>query len=149
MQRLHRLQVSGQGCAQIRGQQGSAIFSPFALANYYLCGGKVDVFDAQARALEESETRAVEEARHELRCAVHSFEDCAHLLFREHYGQRAMLARSNEVVDPGRGFVEHALVQEAERTSCLKLSGRTSAPDQQLVEELFDSSAPSSRGWRL
>jgi hypothetical protein len=78
----------GEQVGLYRGRQhGGAIFMPLAVADGELVRREIDVLHAQATALEQPQSGAVQQDRHEPRHAVEALEDGADLLARQDHGQ--------------------------------------------------------------
>ena len=89
-----------------------------------LARGEVHVLHAQREALEETEPRSVEEARHEPRLALEALEERAHLRPREHDGQVPRPLRAHETLELPDRQPEHVPVEEHERVQRLVLRRR-------------------------
>ena len=72
-------QVFAERLAQLVRQERDSMFSPLAVADDELSHTKIEVFDAQASALEQAQARTIEQAGHELR---HTHHDPEHGLGR-------------------------------------------------------------------
>jgi hypothetical protein len=62
---LHLLEVVLEGLLEAGGEDGGAVFSALAVADAYPVVAEVEVFDAEAERLGESEAAAIEEMGHE------------------------------------------------------------------------------------
>jgi hypothetical protein len=78
----------------------------------------------RSRALEEAQAGAIQQDRHEPRCAPQLTEESTHLVSARDYGQADCLLGPDHVVEPGQLLAEDVAVQEEERAQRLVLRGR-------------------------
>ena len=140
------LELSREGRAQARREEGNAVAAAFAVTHDDVSGGKVEVFDAETRALEDAEARAVHQRRHEAWDAAYPAEDDPHLVACQDDREALGAARARKVVDPGRSEAQDVPVQEYERAQGLLVGRGTDLAGDKVVQGGFASARPSSFG---
>lgn len=116
-------QVLLQRTFESSGQQGSAWTHAFAFADGDAVVGKVYVFNAQAKGLEQTQTATVKEVRHETVVAAEAGEDGARFATGEDNRQSSGAADAFDAGDEGKFAIEDLLVKEEEGVESLVLSG--------------------------
>jgi hypothetical protein len=85
---------------------------------------EIDVLDAQAATLEQSQTRTVEQRRHQSRRSLHVREHESDLLEREHHRQVDRPLGAHQIVQPRKVAAEHLSIEEKGDGESLVLGGR-------------------------
>lgn len=137
------LELSVKRVARDRGQERHAVpgrpFPPAPRADW----PRRRRPHAQARALEQSQTPAVEQVRHQPERPVKAREDGADLDPREDHRETSRSARAHEVVEPREAQPQHVTVEEEERRERLILRRRAHlAVDGQRRQETADLVRP-------
>lgn len=121
------------------GQHGDAALTAFGFLEGEDAAGEVDVFDAEADALDHAQAGAVEELGHEKRRAIEFGEEAAGLLDTEDDGHFAGTAGANEAGEVAGVASQDVFVEEHEGIEGLHLgAGGDIAPDGEVAEESGD-----------
>ena len=100
---------------------------------------EIDVFDAQAHAFHEPQTRTVEKFGHEAVIPFEMRQNGTRLAGREHDGQLCRAGNALDVIDEIEFSIEHLLVKKEQRAESLILSGCGDALfNSQMSEEFGD-----------
>ena len=83
---LGDFELPGQVCARDAWKRCDAVLVALAPADDELIASEIDVLHPEARTFEETETRSIEQDRHELAGAAELADDGAHLVAGEHDG---------------------------------------------------------------
>lgn len=121
---LHCLEMWAEIRLHDGGQHRHAILVALASAHDDLVPAEIDVLDAQAAALEQSQPGAIHQIRHESRGPVQAPEDGADFLARQHDGETFGSARPHDPVEPWHVELEDLAIQEEQRAERLILGGR-------------------------
>jgi hypothetical protein len=106
-----------------RGKDGGAVAATLSVADEDLPALEVDGLHAHARAFEETQPRAVEEERHEMRDPVHATEHGLDLGVCEHRRQAGGSLCAHETVEPWEVPSQHLPIEEEDRGQRLVPSG--------------------------
>lgn len=142
----HPLEVREQVCLHRGRQHGGAIVVPLAVADGELVRRDIDVLRAQATALEQPQSGAVPQDRHEPRHSVEALEDGADLLARQEDGQMQGPLGPDDRVEPGQVDAEHLTVEKEQGAQGLVLGGGGDLPLHGEVRNAATSATPFSAG---
>jgi hypothetical protein len=117
------LEVGGQRGLDRGRQHRHPVLVALAVADDDLVRGEVDVLHAQAAALQQAKSRAVQQERHEPWHAVEPLQDGANLVPRQHDGEVQGPLGANDVVEPRKLDSEHLAVEEEQGAQSLVLGG--------------------------
>lgn len=111
--------------------------APFAVAHEYLPIIEIHILHAQLQAFAQSETGAIQEARHQPLRAAHLREKKLHLLLRENRRPPYRTLGVLETLQRGKGLRDHLLVEKEKRRERLILGGRR---DVSFLREVVEKS---------
>ena len=77
----------------------------FAIANYHLMIGEIDILDAETDAFHEAQPRPREEAGHQMGCAGEMGQDLGDVLPCKHYGHPSRLLGMFEIFQRWKGYL--------------------------------------------
>ncbi len=106
-----------------RRQKGDPLAHAFAFADGDLVIIEIDIFDAEAEGLEQTQAAPVEEMNHEAVIAFEMGEDGARLGAGEHDGEFSRAAHAFHAGDEIQFPIEHLPIEEKESAEGLILSG--------------------------
>jgi hypothetical protein len=86
MQRLHSFNLAAQFFLQINREDGCPVFPPFPAPDKNEPLAKINILNAQADTLEQSQATAIQELRHQRMLARHRAEQSLNLSLDEHSG---------------------------------------------------------------
>lgn len=112
MSRLGDGQLPLQRQDQVLWQYGHPVLAAFAATNEKLSALEVDVLDAQPKALQEAQTRAVEQGCDQPGRTAQRVKEGAYLTRRQHDRQALLLLGADHAVQPREIDAEHLLVEE-------------------------------------
>jgi hypothetical protein len=112
-----------------------------------LIGGEVDVLDAEATALKQAQSGAIEERGHQARHAFQLPQDCQHFVTRQNHRQPLRAFRAHDAIEPGDLQLEHVPIEEQQCAQRLVLGGRRHvAFGCEGLRNAVSSGAPRSAG---
>lgn len=109
-------------------KHGDAVRAALAFAHDDLVAGEVEILDAQAKALEEPQLRAVEQRPHDPCRAGQRAEQAFHCGAREHDRQAPRAAGPHDIVEPAGIATQHIAVEEQQSRQRLILRRRADLP---------------------
>jgi hypothetical protein len=124
---LDGLEMSSQLNENDPRQGRDPILVALASADPELAPTEVDVLHPEAGALQEAQTRAVQEDGHQPRHAVESSDDGAYFIASEDHGKSSGASGTNEILDPRHVGAENVPVEEQDGAEGLVLRGRGNA----------------------
>lgn len=132
-------QMSSDRLLERKGKQGRAVAISFSLSHGELVASGIEIFDPQPQALEQPQSRSVQEPDDEGVLTAQVGEDGAHLFTCHHHGQTPRRSGSNGVAETLELTAENLSIEKEQGREGLVLGGRCHlAVDRQVREELDD-----------
>ena len=110
-----KLELRGQWTIERPREHRAAVLVALAGSHRDLVLVEIDVFDAQAKTLADTQPRAVHQCRRQPGLAVELREDGTHFVAGEHDGHPAGYSGANDVAEVADLVVEDVAVQEQQR----------------------------------
>lgn len=112
MSEPNALDVSRKWCCGCTRKKGNSVFSSLSVSNQDLITMEVDILNAQARALQNSQAGPVEKRRHEPRRPLKPTEDGGSLFARENQGNSQPALGAHDTIQPIELSAEDVLIQK-------------------------------------
>ena len=122
-------QLQAQGAVEGTRQHDDTVLAALAVAHDDHLAHEVDVFDAQADALEQAHAGAVEQAAEQAcdTALAHAREQRLHFDMREHDGDALLRHRAAELAQPRHVDADHLAVEKEQRAQRLAMRRRRDA----------------------
>ncbi len=135
----HTVEVPRQVGFDSGGQHRHAVSVALAGPHNDLISCEVDVLHAQAGALQNPQSRPVQQQRHQARDAVKMTKKCPNLIASQDNGKPPGALCAHKVIEPRNPLIQHLAVEEQKRAQRLVLGGgRHFSLDGERREKLRD-----------
>ena len=114
-QRMRPRQLQAQRPVQRRGQHHHPVFGPLALAHDDRAVLKIEVLDAQAQALQQTQAGAIKQLTQQPGAVVQRRKKTAHFSLRQHGGQARLALGSADLGQPRHLLFQHVLIEKQQR----------------------------------